>query len=415
MGNDLPDYFSKYSLGRLLPNYPNFGSFWQSDDDASVASAANQEFDVLFSDSSYIYFIDGISIKSSAYTVFSVVIEFNDAIIFQATVTGSVNIPFYFFPSLYFVSDDTLAITVTNLDASSRTIYYALSGTKYSAPANWARVPVASFSATPIWGYTPLTVQFTDASVYSPTKWEWNFNGLAYEEGSQNPEHIYTIGDIYSPKLKASNSGGFDEYEKTDYIKVYQSLDPSTLSKLDPNNRFSVSGNRVTITALPGNETAYMYSDYGLEYFDGFEIIFASHLTSIDDGWYYDFVVLNDSIANTKDVNCKYISCYYSRSGSTYRVQLVFMNLGSLVASDNGVISSDTTYYFKLSRAQGATTIYLYIYSDSAMTTLVDTLTITNALCNLKFRYLYQACSYNNGSTKVSTSWTEHIGVVVLD
>ncbi len=60
----------------------------------------------------------------------------------------------------------TVSLNVTNSSGSSSISSQAL---------NVAAVPVANFTATPLNGSIPLTVQFNDTSILNPTTWAWNF------------------------------------------------------------------------------------------------------------------------------------------------------------------------------------------------------------------------------------------------
>ena len=53
---------------------------------------------------------------------------------------------------------------------------------------------IADFSATPVSGVAPLTVQFKDSSSGSPTVWEWDFGdgtSSTYTKKT-DPTHIYS-------------------------------------------------------------------------------------------------------------------------------------------------------------------------------------------------------------------------------
>lgn len=67
--------------------------------------------------------------------------------------------------------------------------------------------PVAAFSATPLSGEAPLTVQFTDASTGTPTSWEWTF-GDGTTGNVQNPSHVYASPGTYTASLIAVNGVG---------------------------------------------------------------------------------------------------------------------------------------------------------------------------------------------------------------
>ena len=81
--------------------------------------------------------------------------------------------------------------------------------------------PVADFSASPTNVTEGETVQLTDLSTYSPTSWEWTFEGGTPSASTeQNPLVTYNAPGIYPVTLKASNSGGSNSLTKTDYLKV---------------------------------------------------------------------------------------------------------------------------------------------------------------------------------------------------
>ncbi|MDQ1255380.1 MAG: hypothetical protein QG646_4666, partial [Euryarchaeota archaeon] len=79
--------------------------------------------------------------------------------------------------------------------------------------------PVADFSAEPISGDAPLTVNFTDQSTGSPTSWSWEF-GDGTNVTDQKASHTYTEAGSYTVSLTVSNAGGSDSETKTDYIVV---------------------------------------------------------------------------------------------------------------------------------------------------------------------------------------------------
>ncbi|MDD1686473.1 PKD domain-containing protein [Methanoregula sp.] len=81
--------------------------------------------------------------------------------------------------------------------------------------------PVANFSGTPLSGYAPQTVAFTDLSTNSPTTWSWNF-GDGGTSVLQNPTHQYTVAGTYTVSLTVTNtsSGVTNTRTKADYILV---------------------------------------------------------------------------------------------------------------------------------------------------------------------------------------------------
>jgi len=68
---------------------------------------------------------------------------------------------------------------------------------------------VVDFSATPTTGAKPLTVQFTDNSVGTPTAWAWDFNNDGTTDSTlQNPSYTYVNAGTYSVKLTATFATG---------------------------------------------------------------------------------------------------------------------------------------------------------------------------------------------------------------
>jgi PKD repeat protein len=77
--------------------------------------------------------------------------------------------------------------------------------------------PAASFISNATSGTVPLSVQFMDSSLDSPTSWTWLF-GDGGTSTSQNPTHTYTNEGSYTVTLIATNLAGSDTLTKTEYI-----------------------------------------------------------------------------------------------------------------------------------------------------------------------------------------------------
>nr|WP_292426278.1 PKD domain-containing protein [Methanoregula sp.] len=73
---------------------------------------------------------------------------------------------------------------------------------------------VASFTATPVQGQVPLTVQFVDTSTDQPVSWLWNF-GDGVTNRTQNPVHTFTTSGVYTVRLDATNNLGSCWYTST--------------------------------------------------------------------------------------------------------------------------------------------------------------------------------------------------------
>jgi len=106
----------------------------------------------------------------------------------------------------------TVSLTVTNVGGTNSTVK-----TGYITVSTI--IPLADFTAAPTTGTTPLAVQFTDQSAYTPTNWLWNF-GDGTISTKQNPAHTYTNIGTYTVKLTATNIVGNNTATKIGYITV---------------------------------------------------------------------------------------------------------------------------------------------------------------------------------------------------
>ncbi|MGB9131926.1 MAG: PGF-pre-PGF domain-containing protein [Methanosarcina sp.] len=82
--------------------------------------------------------------------------------------------------------------------------------------------PGAVFSASPLSGTVPLTVQFTDLCTGNPNSWEWDFDGNgSIDSNERNPVYTYENTGTYTVTLRATNSTyGNGTETKTGYITV---------------------------------------------------------------------------------------------------------------------------------------------------------------------------------------------------
>ncbi|MBS1538494.1 MAG: PKD domain-containing protein [Bacteroidetes bacterium] len=79
---------------------------------------------------------------------------------------------------------------------------------------------VVDFTVASASGKAPLTVQFTDMSVGSPTAWEWNFGDGSNFATVNSPEHTYMNAGKYSVTLTVTKDGKQFSATKKDFITV---------------------------------------------------------------------------------------------------------------------------------------------------------------------------------------------------
>lgn len=80
---------------------------------------------------------------------------------------------------------------------------------------------IADFTEDVVSGSVPLSVQFSDTSVGSPTTWEWDFDNDGMVDSTvQNPLHTYTSPGNYSVNLSISDGNNYDSFFKMNRITV---------------------------------------------------------------------------------------------------------------------------------------------------------------------------------------------------
>ena len=78
---------------------------------------------------------------------------------------------------------------------------------------------VANFTGTPVSGTPPLSVQFTDLSLGTPTKWKWNF-GDGTLGITKAPLHVYGGIGRYTVTLEVENQDSSSIIRKTEFVKT---------------------------------------------------------------------------------------------------------------------------------------------------------------------------------------------------
>jgi PKD repeat protein len=108
--------------------------------------------------------------------------------------------------------------------------------------------PVASFTASPLSGSAPLTVQFTDLSTGDIDSWLWYF-GDGESGRAQNPSHTYYYAGTYPVTLTVEGPCGTDT--ATGEIEVIEEVAPPRIIvrnlQIEPAN--ALPGQQVVVTA----------------------------------------------------------------------------------------------------------------------------------------------------------------------
>ena len=171
--------------------------------------------------------------------------------------------------------------------------------------------------------------------------------------------------------------------------------DFTTYTEVDTAGYLTVDTTTV-VSELPGATAAYVYKDFGADYFSG---NYSIEFTFYEDGLgahlhVFTPILLANNVASYGSIT----------EGQGFSVSLTTITLfdrvgGSIVASDTSVLgfTPDAFTYYKLERV--GDTLSLYCYSDITLTTLLDTLSIT-VDGDTGYRYLYP---YNHDPSGAST------------
>ncbi len=82
--------------------------------------------------------------------------------------------------------------------------------------------PDARFTLSPMLGYAPLAVVFTDRSSGGPLTWKWDF-GDGNVSHEPDPVNTYSNAGIYVVTLTVANSGGNDSYASAVWVRAANS------------------------------------------------------------------------------------------------------------------------------------------------------------------------------------------------
>lgn len=167
----------------------------------------------------------------------------------------------------------------------------------------------------------------------------------------------------------------------------------------DPNTKITVTSNKIDVENEAWNAESYVRGDKGVGHFGDFE-----HLVDvyIDSGmganvWTGGWAMSNGSNTYTEMDAANeglYLLCQKTEVGSS---RFLIRDLTNDNSDDGTVGADDTWFYLKIKRS--GTTLTVEIYSDSARTAWVDTLTI---VCSTDFyRYVFGFSNRESGTNIV--------------
>ena len=412
MPTDYPDGFRRNLPGHTVDMEAGFSLPWCESTSLVIAAAGNSSFTVEFSSLDWIYFVDMINVTPQAYTEFYISVAVNGVLYTAGANMGFIIIPLRTNPSINFINGDSVAVTVTNKDSSSRTFKVMINGSKILRPSTYGKVPGALFTPDSYAIALGSSVQFTDASAYDPTSWEWDFDDGTEHSTEQHPSHVYSAEGSYNPSLKAVNSYGYDTYVLATAIVVSSYVDLATYTEVDPGSKITVTSLKANAVALVNNVASYVYKDYGVGHFTTISHRFATRLVAVSSDNPAIFVYgLSNSVAPMYIGVGKKIAVYWARAGVAYNLCLRCYDGSSIITTDSTVLALGVTYYIEVLHTAGTTVFTVKVYSDSAYSVLVDTLTIDSSYANTTWRYHYCLSSAGAGTADTMSAYVENVRV----
>lgn len=193
--------------------------------------------------------------------------------------------------------------------------------------------------------------------------------------------------------------------------------DLTTYDETDPGSKVSVTASKMLATDIFGNTAAtHVEKDFGADYFSALDIVFTGCESSHDtgSGMYDTFAVTNSILtdsyngANTEDL----FVGLNDDGGSGVNQRIIFIR-GAFVdySTYNPGVACGSVYYFRLVRTAHGTGASLFIYSDSGLTNLLETLTVSGIDVNRTWRYIMPLTHRVNGTAKKHTIYYESLSL----
>jgi len=180
--------------------------------------------------------------------------------------------------------------------------------------------------------------------------------------------------------------------------------DFTTYTEVDPNNNIDLVGTNHIDATVRRLENAYLYKDYGIDFFTDFEHLLDFRCQDINDNALYiewmltnDVGSLSELIAGSKTL--LYIRTYRMVAGGTRSFSLNEVVTGTVYSDGCNGLSVATWYYLSIEKVGVSLTCKIYSTSelrDAGGDADVDTLALT-LHSDWSFRYVYAVSSYNDG------------------
>ena len=167
-------------------------------------------------------------------------------------------------------------------------------------------------------------------------------------------------------------------------------------TEADTNAKLTVTESKALAADADTDEDVLLYRDMGADAIDALDVDFEIYMADTSQANSQGGMAIS-STANV-DLTGLASTDIAVTMISTGAPPVIYLERGNAVAVDTwGAAAFNTLYYCTLTRPASNDTVTLKIYSDSARTTLLDTLTVTG-YSTTKYRYIYGFINYNSAT-----------------
>jgi hypothetical protein len=187
--------------------------------------------------------------------------------------------------------------------------------------------------------------------------------------------------------------------------------DFTTYTEVDTGGDISIAAAKITVDTMRRGEKSYCYKDYGAGHFGDYEFLVTAYC-SLAELQASPISGASCSICDTGNTIPPYAGDglnsgqrnMFIRTSDGLAIYCQDINTGNF---DSYSCSTSTVYYLKIKRS--GTTAYDYIYSDSARTNLLDTLSQSTQSTTYRYLVVIRSANSSTGAELQFTGYVENL------
>ena len=368
---------------------------------ATLIAGASTTLTHTFYDTENILIVDRIVIMATANIEFTGYSYFNGVYFLGFTATGMKEIDFKIACPRIIKEGESLAVYIKNNSAVTGYFNVYFLGTRVPLPTSYSRVPYAYFLFQYSTIYRFGAMLTFDYSKFSPVSYDWDYGDNSVHGSGSTTQHFYDTVGSYKVVQTVYGSKGSTRHGRWLTVAAPSTFDMTIGSEVDPDSKITLATDKVSSSGMLCNSDAFVGLDCGADYFDNFGVIARCKIVAVSaNGAYGFFMGVSNTIGVLGDPSSYSIAVAACKLADKYYIKLQFYDTTGVIAEDSYECSAGVDYYCVLRRMSGYDTAYLLIFSDAAMVNLLDTLQVTDAAIDTKFRYLYLHSSLNIASAE---------------